>query len=142
MFAAVLGRYVSNASRLNAKDGQQLHGSRAQLVMITGTVHGAKTIWPFLEIEGPFFAVLIVRTIVCWGSFWGPLILQTPIFLPNREPRIDVRRLQARGDGAFDQEWHANGAVQWLRGPRCQSPQGENNLILTKGRGARLATSM
>ena len=32
-------------------------------------------IWECLKIEGTFLGVPIIRTIVFWGLYWGPLIL-------------------------------------------------------------------
>ena len=31
-------------------------------------------IWEFPKIRGTFLGFLIIRTIVFWGPFWGPLI--------------------------------------------------------------------
>ena len=36
----------------------------------------AKTIWGFPKIRGTFLGVPIIRTIVFWGLYWGPLILR------------------------------------------------------------------
>ena len=35
----------------------------------------AMTIWGFPEIRDTFLGVPIIRTIVFWGLYWGPLIL-------------------------------------------------------------------
>ena len=36
---------------------------------------GLGAIWKFTKIRGTFLGVPIVRTIVYWGLYWGPLIL-------------------------------------------------------------------
>ena len=37
-----------------------------------------KGIWGFPKILGPFVIVLIIRALLFWGPYWGPLFLDTP----------------------------------------------------------------
>ena len=32
-------------------------------------------IWGFPKIRGPLLGVLVIRTVVYWGLYWGPLYL-------------------------------------------------------------------
>ena len=37
-------------------------------------VYVSSTIWGFPKIRGTILGVAIIRAIVCWGLYWGPLI--------------------------------------------------------------------
>ena len=40
--------------------------------------------WGFPKIRGTFLGFLIIRTIVFWGPYWGPLILENYDILTER----------------------------------------------------------
>ena len=47
------------------------------------------------ENQVPFLGVLIVRIMVCWGLFWGPLFVETPISEASTEGLlVSARPLQ------------------------------------------------
>ena len=37
-------------------------------------------IWGLPKIRGSYLGVPIIRTIVFWGLYWGPLFWETPIY--------------------------------------------------------------
>ena len=40
-------------------------------------------VWLFPKIRGPILVVLIVRTIIYLGLFWGPLCMEAPVWAPS-----------------------------------------------------------
>ena len=48
----------------------------------------------FHKIRGPLLGVLVIRIIVYWGVFWGPLFMETPVRVP---PSTVVRAIQSPG---------------------------------------------
>ena len=49
-------------------------------------VHSSVTIWGFPKIRGTLLGVPIIRVIVYWGLYWGPLFRETTIW--NSTPEI------------------------------------------------------
>ena len=63
--------------RAKKEDDQDLSG--VQMLRITGGLHAGlrflKQIRGFPKIRGTILGVPIIRTIIFWGLYWGPLIL-------------------------------------------------------------------
>ena len=51
-------------------------------------------IWEFPKIGGTLLGVPIIRTIVFWGLYWGPLILGNYHMLSNLGLSMEVRKLE------------------------------------------------